>query len=191
SIETLDDYFDRFLEAGMVLDIYNHTARFDYTEWLRRREAGDILEGRFLNGRVRYIRAKDVPLFLSAFPRRPLSELAKTVLHVIRRFQGDGWTARNLYVAFDPPHAKVVDAFETIVRRFLAAYGPVPFSGIREWARFEWDDLERLMDRLEEDGVVTRILVTGKAEAEMEVLAEDLPGLRKAAGKPGTDPMRV
>src|SRR5947199_5082088 len=227
SIETLDDYFDRFLEAGMVLDIYNHTARFDYKEWLRRREAGDVLEGRFLNGRVRYVRTKDVPLFLSAFPRSPLSEFESKVLdviresdgtdlwaitskvraereqvkealdkldydvYVIRRFQGDGWTARNLYVAFDPPHAKVADAFETIVRRFLAAYGPVPFSGIREWARFEWDELERLMDRLEEDGVVTRILVTGKAESEMFVLAADLPALRKVAGKPGTDPMRV
>src|SRR2546422_52051 len=227
NIDTLDDYFDRFLEAGMVLDIYNHTGRFDYKEWLRRREAGDILEGRFLNGRVRYVRAKDVPLFLSAFPRSPLTEFESKVLdviregdgtdvwaitskvraereqvkealdkldydvYVIRRFQGDGWTARNLYVAFDPPHAKVADAFETIVRRFLAAYGPVPFSGIREWARFEWDELERLMDRLEEDGVVTRILVTGKAESEMFVLAADLPALRKVAGKPGTDPMRV
>src|SRR2546426_383195 len=225
--DTLDDYFDRFLEAGMVLDIYNHTGRFDYKEWLRRREAGDILEGRFLNGRVRYVRAKDVPLFLSAFPRSPLTEFESKVLdviregdgtdvwaitskvraereqvkealdkldydvYVIRRFQGDGWTARNLYVAFDPPHAKVADAFETIVRRFLAAYGPVPFSGIGEWARFEWDELERLMDWLEEDGVVTRILVTGKAESEMYVLATDLPALRKVAGKPGTDPMRV
>src|SRR5205809_581488 len=226
-IDTLDGYFDRFLEAGMVLDIYNHTADFDYKEWLRRREAGDILEGRFLNGRVRYVRAKDVTLFLSAFPRSPLTDFEKKVLeviregdgtdvwainakvraereqvkealdkldydvYVIRRFQGDGWTARNLYVAYDPPHAKVADAIETIVRRFLAAYGPVPFSGIREWARFEWDELERLMDRLEKDGVVARILVTGKAESEMYVLAEDLPALRKLAGKPGTDPMRV
>ncbi len=227
SIETLDDFFDRFLEGGMVLDIYNHTARFDYKEWLRRRESGDILEGRFLNGRVRYVRSKDVPLFLSAFPRSPLTEFETKVLdvirgaegidlwaitsklraereqvkealekldydvYVIRKFQGDGWTARNLYVAFDPPHAKAADAFETLVRRFLAAYGPVPFSGIREWARFEWDDLERLLDRLEEDGVVTRILVTGKAESEMYVLAEDLPALRKTAGKPASDPMRV
>src|SRR5207245_1168424 len=221
NIDTLDDYFDRFLEAGMVLDIYNHTGRFDYKEWLRRREAGDILEGRFLNGRVRYVRAKDVPLFLSAFPRSPLTEFESKVLdviresdgtdlwaitskvraereqvkealdkldydvYVIRRFQGDGWTARNLYVAFDPPHAKVADAFETIVRRFLAAYGPVPFSGIREWARFEWDELERLMDRLEEDGVVARILVTGKAESEMYVLAADPPGPPEGRGKAG------
>src|SRR3989475_5101826 len=54
-IETLDDFFDTFLEAGMVLDIWNHTTSFDYKEWTRRRSSGDILEGRFLNGRVRYV----------------------------------------------------------------------------------------------------------------------------------------
>jgi len=227
SIETLDEFFDRFLEAGMVLDIWNHTSRFDYKEWMRRREAGDILEGRFLNGRVRYVRAKDVPLFLSAFPRSPLTEFETKVLdvirahdgidlygivsrlheekervkealdkldydvYVIRKFQGDGWTARNLYVAFDPPAKPVKDAVEAAVKRFLAAYAPVPFSGIREWARFEWDELEWLMDRLEEQGVVTRILVTGKAESEMFVLTEDLPALRKASAKGASDPMRV
>src|SRR2546427_2888081 len=90
SIETLDDYFDRFLEAGMVLDIYNHTARFDYTEWLRRREAGDILEGRFPNRRVRDVRAKDVPLFLSPFPRGPLTEFEAKVLDVVWGSDGTG-----------------------------------------------------------------------------------------------------
>src|SRR5207247_8801606 len=68
---------------------------------------------------------------------------------------------------------------------------PVPFSGIREWARFEWDELEWVLDRLEEDGVVTRILVTGKAESELYVLSDELPALRKAAGNPALDPMRV
>ena len=227
NIETLDDYFDGFLEAGMVLDIWNHTSRFDYKDWIRRRASKEILEGRFLNGRVRYVRAKDVPTFLSTFPRSPLTEFESKVLdvirasegidvwgivakvheekervkealdkldydvYVIRKFQGDGWTARNLYVAFDPPEKEVKDAVETLVKRFLAAYGPVPFSGIREWARFEWDDLERLMDRLEEQGLVARILVTGKAESEMFVLASDLPALRKASGKPASDPVRV
>jgi len=226
-IETLDDFFDTFLEAGMVLDIWNHTTSFDYPEWTRRRASGDILEGRFLNGRVRYVRAGDVPLFLSAFPRSPLTEFESKVLevirgadgidiwgiasklreekervkealekldydvYVIRKFQGDGWTARNLYLAFDPPAKEVKDAFESLVKRFLAAYGPVPFSGIREWARFEWDELERLMDRLEEQGLVTRILVTGKAEGEMYVLAQELPALRKASAKAVSDPVRV
>ena len=60
-LRTIDDYFDRFLETGMTFDVFNHVEAFDPEEWLRRRESGDILEGRFLNGRVRYVRAKDVP----------------------------------------------------------------------------------------------------------------------------------
>src|SRR5205809_510820 len=203
------------------------SSKRSYATSNRRRSSGDILEGRFLNGRVRYVRARDVPLFLSAFPRSPLTEFESKVLdvirasegidiwgitsklreekervkealdkldydvYVIRKFQGDGWTARNLYTAFDPPAKEVKDAVESLVKRFLAAYGPVPFSGIREWARFEWDELERLVDRLEEQGLVTRILVTGKAEGEMYVLAQDLPALRKASGKAVSDPVRV
>src|SRR5438046_5062826 len=90
-----------------------------------------------------------------------------------------------------PAAKEVKDAVESLVKRFLAAYGPVPFSGIREWARFEWDELERLVDRLEEQGLVTRILVTGKAEGEMYVLAQDLPALRKASGTAVPEPVRV
>lgn len=227
SIQSIDDYFDLFLEVGMVFDLWNHAPGFDYGEWLKRRKSGEILEGRFLNGRVRYVRAKDVPLFLSAFPRSPLTELEAKALeairssdgmdlyhlaaklkvekervkealakldydvYVIRKFQGDGWTARNLYVAFEPPQARVPNALETLVRHFLAAYGPVPFSGIREWARFEWDELEMLLDRLEEEGVITRVLVTGKTETEMYLLADELPALRKAASAGVRDPLRV
>ncbi len=226
-LRTIDDYFDRFLETGMILDLWNHTPEFDYTEWLERRKKGDILEGRFLNGRVRYVRAKDVPTFLSAFPRTPLSDLETRVLdavrstdgvdlfgivarvreekdkvkealehldydvYVIRKFQGDGWSARNLYMAFDPPKDAVPDAIEKLVRSFLAAYGPVPFSGIREWARFEWDELEALLDRLEERGVVTRVLIAGKGETEMYVLTDELPALRATPGDGVKDPMRV
>ncbi|OGS48407.1 MAG: hypothetical protein A3K68_00475 [Euryarchaeota archaeon RBG_16_68_13] len=226
-VETIDDYFDRFLEAGMILDVWNHTSRFDYGEWLRRRASGDILEGRFLNGRVRYVRAKDAPLFLSAFPRRPLTDFEAKVLgvirrsggidvyriatklreerekvkealqkldddvYVIRKFQGDGWTSRNLYVAYDPPAGEVPEPLEAIVLRFLAAHGPVTSSGIREWARFEWGDVEVLLARLAEAGTVAKVLVTGKAEGEMFVLSEDLPGLREADPAASRDPVRV
>ena len=226
-LRTIDDYFDRFVEVGMVLDIWNHVSAFDYEDWLRRRASGDILEGRFLNGRVRYVRAKDAPLFLAAFPRRPLTEFEDQVLeavrsadgidlygiarkvraekekvkealekldydvYVVRKFQGDGWTARNLYVAYEPPAADLPDAKEDLVVRYLRANGPAPLSGIREWGRFEWEDLEALLDRLVERKAVVRILVTGKAESEMLVLADGLPALRKAPHDGGRDGLRV
>src|SRR5207245_9028111 len=34
-VETLDDFFDTFLEAGMVLDSRNHTTSFYYKAWTR------------------------------------------------------------------------------------------------------------------------------------------------------------
>jgi len=227
----LDDYFDTFLEAGMTYDIAARIPDFDWKDWLARREAGDILEGRFLAGRVRYVRAKDVPLFLSTYPREPLTEFEAQVLdlvrrnpqgldqpaivarmkedpeavrealekldwdvYVIRKFHGqDAWASRNLYVAFDAePTIPEAEAEERLVRHYLATYGPCPASGIKEYTRFLWDDLERLVDRLEERGVVERVLVTGqRGEEEMIVLKEDVPALE--AAKPGSvrDGMRI
>src|SRR5213593_4405096 len=226
-LRTIDDYFDRFLEAGMALDVFNHLEAFDYAEWIRRREAGDILEGRFLNGRVRYVRAKDAPIFLSAFPRSELTELEEKALgivkahaegidlygiarqlrderervkealekldydcYVIRKFQGDGWSTRNLYIPFDMKDDLVEGAEEKVVLAFLRAYGPAPLASIKEYARFYWDEAQTLMDGLEEAKTVQRILVSGKGEGEMYILAEELPALRETPAG-ATDCVRI
>ncbi len=227
-LRTIDDYFDRFLEAGLVFDVFNHVEGFDHDAWTRRREEGEILEGRFLNGRVRYVRRPDVPLFLSAFPRDPLTELEAKVFeairahpggldlygvaaevegdrqqvrealekldydcYVIRKFQGDAWATRNLYVAFDEPDDAVPDALDTLLLRYLRAYGPTPLSGMREYARLRWDQAESLVDRLERAGKIVRILVTGRAEGEMILLADELEPLRGAEPVASKDRVRV
>ena len=228
-LPTIEDYFNLFGEAGWALDIANHVASFDYPDWLRRREKGDILEGRFLNGRLRYVRAKDAPLFLSAFPRSDLEPLAAKVhaivkahpdgidfsgiaaalrgeerdrvkeafesldydCYVIRKFQGEGWTTRNVYVPFDVRDDLVEDAEETVVLNFLRACGPAPLSGIREYARFHWDEIGSLMDRLEEGGKVKRILVSGKGEGEMFLLADEVDALRKTHAEDAKDRVRI
>jgi len=82
---SLDAYFDRYGAVGMTFDLFNHVAGFSHEDWLRRREAGEILEGRFLGGRVRYVRAKDVPLFVSAYRRPPESELERKALDLLRK----------------------------------------------------------------------------------------------------------
>ena len=216
----VDDYFDTFLEAGMVYDIAARIPGFRWEDWLDRRRKGEILEGRFLAGRVRYVRERDVQLFLSAYPREALGEFETKVLdviranpqgldlygvanrlkedtervkealetldwevYIIRRFHGDdAWASRNLYVAFDvAPTIAESDAEERLVLQFLKAYGPVPFSGIKEHTRFRWDDLERLVDRIEGKGLLERVLVTGlRGEEEMIVLKEEMPALEAA-----------
>jgi len=227
----IDDYFDTFLEAGMTYDIAARIPDFRWKDWLAKREAGEILEGRFLAGRVRYVRKGDVQLFLSTYPREPLSDFEGKVLevlrrneqgldlfgvatrlkeppevvkealekldwdvYVIRKFHGqDAWASRNLYVAYDvEPEIPEAEAEERLVRHFLRAHGPAPTSGIKEYTRFRWEDLERLVDRLEERGEIERILVTGaRGEEEMVVLKEEVPAL--VATKPGdaTDGVRV
>ena len=221
-MEDIDEYFETFLEAGMVYDIFNHVHEFSFKKWLELRSKGKIIEGRFLRGRVRYIMAEDAPLFISAYPREPLTEFEEKVfgiisqgegldidaitrrvggdrtrvreavnkldhsVYVIRRFNGeDGWTSKNSYVPFDCDEV-IEDAERKIVLKFLKAYGPVPFATIRDYTRFSWDGISILMEGLEEEGVVERILITGKGEQEMYVLTEDLAAL--AAESPSAPP---
>ncbi len=227
SMKSVDDYFETFLEAGMVYDIYNHVPGFSFKDWLELRGRGDIIEGRFLHGRVRYIRARDAPLFLSAYTREPLTEFELEVLEVIRqrdgmdidaiarriggdrtrvreavnkldhnvyvtrRFNGeDGWTSKNFYTAFDCEDS-VEDAERKIVLRFLRAYGPVPFATIRDYTRFQWDSISLLVERLEEEGIVERILVTGKGEQEMYILKDELKSLESKDLPAGQQPVTV
>ncbi len=220
----IDDYFDTFLEAGMVYDVAARIPGFRWEDWLEKRAAEEILEGRFVAGRVRYVRAKDVQLFLSAYPREPITTFEEKVLNVIRnnpqgldlyeianrlnedvqavkealekldwevylirKFHGqDAWASRNVYVPFEAePEIEEAKAEEMLVRHFLKAYGPAPFSAIKEYTRFRWDDLEALVDRLESRSIVERILVTGgRGEEEMIVLKEEVGALE--ATKPGS-----
>ena len=87
-LRSIDDFFETFLESGMVYDIYNHVAGFSFDDWLDLRRRGKIIEGRFLRGRVRYVRTEDAPLFLSAYPREPLTEYEEEILEVIRKGKG-------------------------------------------------------------------------------------------------------
>lgn len=227
----LDDYFDTFLEAGMTYDIAARIMDFRWEDWLARRRDGEILEGRFLAGRVRYVRAKDIQLFLSTYPREPLSEFEQRVLevirsnpqgldlygiagrlkedtepikeaiekldwdvYVIRKFHGqDAWASRNLYVAFDvEPKIPEAEAEERLVLQFLKAYGPVPFSGIKEYTRFRWDDLERLVERIGARGAIERVLVTGsRGDEEMIVLKEEVPALESTKADDARDGTRI
>ncbi len=227
SMKSIDDYFETFLETGMVFDIFNHVPEFSFKDWLELRGKGEIIEGRFLRGRVRYVRSRDAPLFLSAYPKEPLTEFEDKVLalirqgdgmdveaiarriggergrvreavnkldhnvYVIRRFNGeDGWTSKNYYVAFDCEDS-IEDAERKVVLRFLKAYGPVPFATVRDYTRFSWDSVSMLMETLEEEGIVERILVTGKGEQEMYVLEDEVEDLESSDSRQQIQPATV
>ncbi|MFQ6128194.1 MAG: ATP-dependent helicase [Thermoplasmata archaeon] len=88
NLKTIDEYFDNFLEVGHLLDIYNRLPDFDMEEWNSRRLRGDILHGRFLGGRVRFVRRKEAPLFVSAYRRENITKLDKEILTYIKSRDG-------------------------------------------------------------------------------------------------------
>ncbi|MFQ6013475.1 MAG: DNA glycosylase AlkZ-like family protein, partial [Thermoplasmata archaeon] len=226
-LPSVDAYFDRFLEAGMLLDVFQRVDGFDMEDWYRRREAGDILEGRFLHGRVRYVRREEASLFASAYRRPPLHPFEERVLapvaqgdgldldqvteavgadrgrvkealhaldrglYLIRKFTGcDAWTTKNIYLAFKPEE-EVPDAHEILVRRFLKAYGPVSPAGVKAYTGFEYFEAQGIVDRLLEEGAVTKILVQGDGEVEMLLLTEELPALQEVPPRAPSDGLRI
>ncbi|HTD81685.1 MAG TPA: crosslink repair DNA glycosylase YcaQ family protein, partial [Thermoplasmata archaeon] len=74
---------------------------------------------------------------------------------------------------------------------YLRAYGPAPLAGIKDYTRYRWEEVQSLVDAVEEAGTVVRVLVHGKGEGEMYVLAEELPALRETPATGSTDPARV
>lgn len=227
-LDSVEAYLERFLEAGVIYDLWHRVRTFDMEAWYRLRREGTILEGRFLAGRVRYVRARDAPLLASAYRTRPPHGLEARVLeavadapegtdldrlvealgeerepvkealdwldrhvYVVRTFTGsDAWTSKNLFVVYDPG-PPVEDARAEIVRRFLRAYGPVNVAAVKGYTGFSYGETEELLDRLEADGTLTRILVRGQEDAEMLLLAEEREALESADPADASDPLRI
>ncbi|MFQ6013668.1 MAG: DNA glycosylase AlkZ-like family protein, partial [Thermoplasmata archaeon] len=112
-------------------------------------------------------------------------------LYVIRKFTGsDAWTSKNIYLAYEP-ESDVPNARETIVRRFLRAYGPVSPAGVKGYTGFGYAEAESIVDRLLEEGVVSRILVQGDGDVEMLLLTEELPALQEVRARAPSDGLRI
>ncbi|MDH4122557.1 MAG: ATP-dependent helicase [Thermoplasmata archaeon] len=82
-IASIDDYFEMFGEAGMLYDIYQRCPKMDPDEWISKRSKGKVLSGRFLRGRVRYVRAEDSPYFVSLYRKQEPSSFDNSVMRKI------------------------------------------------------------------------------------------------------------
>ena len=87
-IESIDDYFERFGEAGMLYDIYQRFPDLKIEEWVSMRSSGRILSGRFLRGRVRYVRQKDAACFVKLYRYQEPSDFDNRVLRKIDELGG-------------------------------------------------------------------------------------------------------
>ena len=87
-IRSIDDYFERFGEAGMLYDIFQRFPTMDPDEWISKRTSDRILNGRFLRGRVRYVRSKDAPHFVALYRTQEPTDFDNAVLRKIDELDG-------------------------------------------------------------------------------------------------------
>ena len=80
--ESIDEYFDFFGSAGSELDVYNRVSNFDLKEWYAMRDSDHIRLGRFIRGKVRFIRDDDASKF-AALRNEPILPEDEDLLGVI------------------------------------------------------------------------------------------------------------
>ncbi len=140
AVDSIDAYFETFLEAGMILDIANRVPGFRWEDWLAKRSRGEILEGRFLAGRVRYVRAGDAPLYVTAYRRDPLGDLDRQVLEVIRAAGPEGLDLWSISGQLEEDHEVVKEAVLKldknlhVIRRFS---GTDAWTSVNTYVAFE------------------------------------------------------
>ncbi|MCK4367343.1 MAG: winged helix DNA-binding domain-containing protein, partial [Thermoplasmata archaeon] len=151
NLKSIDEYFDAFLEVGHLLDVSNRLPDFDMEEWSSRRLSGDILHGRFLSGRVRFVRRKDAPLFISAYRGENLTKPDKEILDYIKSNDGVDIFGISKQLKLDRERARSsvekLDRNMYIVRKFQPREG---------WTRL---NLYIAMDRVKEVKGARRAIV--------------------------------
>jgi hypothetical protein len=83
-VASIDDYFDRYLVAFDSRDIFLRVKNFNLSDWHDMLASGDVIKGRFMYGRVCYIRRRDIGPVVSLHRRVDLDAAEIKVLEYIR-----------------------------------------------------------------------------------------------------------
>ncbi len=94
SFPDIESFFRFYGWASHTLEVFRRVENFRMEDWEEMRRSGRILMGRFVRGRVRYILAEDLDLYVQAFREEGLSASDEKVLNIIR--SSDGATMRQL-----------------------------------------------------------------------------------------------
>ncbi len=95
-------YFERVGEAGMAYDLFRRVDGFSIDEFSAMRESGELVLGRFLRGRLRYVLAEDVPYYLGAFRRERLNRFEDSILSALRKLGTGTYQEISESVGFPP-----------------------------------------------------------------------------------------
>jgi len=96
------EFFEQLGEAGMIYDIFQRVEDFDMEQFGEMRRKREILLGRFVRGRLRYVLSEDAPSCLGAFRREGLDKYEAEILRAVERI-GSGTYQEILEAAGFPP----------------------------------------------------------------------------------------
>jgi ATP-dependent Lhr-like helicase len=109
------EYFEKFGEAGMIYDIFQRVEGFDMEEFGDLRRKGEILLGRFLRGKLRYVLREDAPYYLGTYRRESLDRYESELVRVIDKL-GSG-TYLDIADASGFPTDAMREHFDTLDRK--------------------------------------------------------------------------
>lgn len=114
-MDSIEELFDKYGEMGMAYDIFQRVKEFDMTDLGRLRSSGELLLGRFVRGRLRYVMAKDVPHYIGVYRREGLNKYESSILRTIRRL-GSG-TYQEIAEASGLPSDIMRENFDSLDRK--------------------------------------------------------------------------
>jgi len=109
------EYFEKVGEAGMAYDVFQRVRRFSMEEFNSLRSSGELLLGRFLRGRLRYILAEDVAYYLGAFRRERLNRFENSILSALEKLETGTYQEISEAVKF--PHDAMREHFDSLDRK--------------------------------------------------------------------------
>ncbi|MGQ9588264.1 MAG: DNA glycosylase AlkZ-like family protein, partial [Thermoplasmata archaeon] len=114
-VRSIREFFEKFGEAGMIYDIFQRVEGFDMEEFGELRKKGDILLGRFVRGRLRYVLAEDAPYYLGSYRRERLDKYEALLLRLVENM-GSG-TYLEIAEASGFPSDTMRDRFDSLDRK--------------------------------------------------------------------------
>ena len=114
-IKSVREYFEKFGEAGMIYDVFQRVEDFDMEEFGDLRRKGEILLGRFVRGRLRYVLREDAPYYLGAYRHDGLDRFEAELVRVIDKL-GSGTYLEIAEASRFPPDA-MREHFDSLDRK--------------------------------------------------------------------------
>ncbi|MBI5000505.1 MAG: ATP-dependent helicase [Euryarchaeota archaeon] len=134
----IQDYFAHLPDAGHMVDVFQRVREFDMNEWLALRAKGDILLGRFVGGRVRYVARRDANALHSIHERHPLSEKEVLILSIVGR--GEGVGLEDVVKETRLPKETVREAIDALDRGLYIVRAQESFAGRNVYLPFKPDE---------------------------------------------------